>query len=193
MTKIVDARTLACPQPVVLTKKALEETDEVVTIVDNETARENVSRLGKSQGCEVSVKQKEDGIYLTLKKMEAVSVKEEPLSVAGLVLLLGSEIVGRGENYPLGNLLMQSFLHTIGGLASRPETIILMNNGVKLATEDSPVLGELRQLESQGIEIIACGTCLSRLQLSDKVAVGQVSNMYTIADTLLKAERVISL
>ncbi len=193
MTKIINARTLACPQPVVLTKKALDEADEVVMIVDNETARENVSRLGKSQGCEVAVEQKEDGIYLTLKKVEAVSAKGEPLSTVGLVLFLGAEILGRGENYPLGNLLMQSFLHTIGGLASRPGTIILMNNGVKLVAEDSPVLGELRQLEKQGIEIIACGTCLARLQLSDKVAVGQVSNMYTIADTLLKAERVISL
>jgi intracellular sulfur oxidation DsrE/DsrF family protein len=68
-----------------------------------------------------------------------------------------------------------------------------MNSGVKLVTNASPVLGELRQLETLGIEIIACGTCLSRLQLSDKVAVGQVSNMYTIADTLLRAEKIISL
>jgi len=88
---------------------------------------------------------------------------------------------------------MQSFLHTMGGLTSRPETIILINNGVKLVANDSLVIGELRQLESQGIEILACGTCLSRLQLLDKVAVGQVSNMYTIADTLLRAEKVVSL
>ena len=192
MTRIVDARNLSCPQPVVLTKKALERADEVVTIVDNETARENVSRLGKSQGCEVSVESKDDDIYLTLRKVEAGLVREES-QAAGTVLFLGSDIIGRGESLQLGNLLMQSFLHTVDGLTSRPETIILMNNGVKLVTEDSPVLGELRRLESQGIEIIACGTCLSRLQLTDKVAVGQVSNMYTIADTLLKAGRVISL
>jgi len=60
-------------------------------------------------------------------------------------------------------------------------------------TGDSLVLGELKQLESLGIEILACGTCLSRFQLTDKVAVGQISNMYTLADTLLKAERVVSL
>jgi intracellular sulfur oxidation DsrE/DsrF family protein len=88
---------------------------------------------------------------------------------------------------------MQSFLHTLGGLTSRPETIVFMNSGVTLVTDDSPVLGELRQLENQGIEILACGTCISRLQLADKVAVGQVSNMYTIADTLLRAEKIISL
>lgn len=188
--KIVDARNLPCPQPVVLTKKALEETDEVTTIVDNEAAQENVSRLGKNQGCKVSIEWKEDGIYLTLSKAGA---SKEELVKTGIVLFISSDILGRGENSQLGNLLMQSFLHTVGGLASRPETIIFINNGVKLVIEGSPVLGELRQLENQGIEILACGTCLSHLQLMDKVAVGQVSNMYTITDTLLRAEKGISL
>jgi selenium metabolism protein YedF len=113
-------------------------------------------------------------------------------SDTGIALFIGSDVLGRGDDYQLGSLLMQKFLHTVGSLTTRPETILLINNGVKLVTEDSPVLGELRQLESQGIEILACGTCLSRFQLTDKVAVGRVSDMYTIADTLLKAEKVVS-
>lgn len=193
MTKIVDARKMSCPQPVVLTRQALEEAEEVITIVDNEAARENVFRLGQRQGCQVSVEPKDDGIYLTLRKAVVGSTGEECQLASGIVLFISSDILGRGEDYQLGNLLMQSFLHTVGGLTSRPETIILMNNGVKLATEDSLVLGELRQMEGQGIEILACGTCLSRLQLIDKVAVGQVSNMYTIADIMLKAAKLISL
>lgn len=191
--KIVDARNLTCPQPVLLTVKALEETDEVTTVVDNETARENVTRLGESRGCEVSVESKEDGIYLTLRKAKAGPVREGPQSAAGIVLFIGSDVLGRGEDYQLGSLLMQKFLHTVGGLTSRPETIILVNSGVKLVTEDSLVVGELRQLEKQGIEILACGTCLARFQLTDKVAVGQVSEMYTIASTLLKAGKTVSL
>ncbi len=193
MAKIIDARNLSCPQPVVLTKKALEEVDEVITIVDNEAAQDNVSRLGKSQGCEVTVERKEDGIYLTLRKAGAGPVKQQCAVATGIVLFIASDVLGRGDNQQLGSLLMQSFLHTLGGLTSRPETIVFMNSGVMLVTDDSPVLGELRQLENQGIEILACGTCLSRLQLADKVAVGQVSNMYTIADTLLRAEKIISL
>lgn len=191
--KIIDARKLSCPQPVVLTMKALEETEEVLTIVDNETARENVARFGKSKGCDINIETKEDGIYLTLKKALARPAKEERLPATGIVLFISSDIIGRGENYQLGSLLMQSFLHTIAGFKSNPETIVLMNNGVKLVTEGSPVLEELKRLESQGIEILACGTCLSRLQLIDKVAAGQVSNMFTIADTLFKAGKVISL
>lgn len=193
MAKIVDARNLPCPQPVLLTIKALEEADEVTTIVDNETARENVSRLGNSQGCEVTIEQKGDGIYLTLAKKEAEPAKEELATQSGIVIFIASNILGRGENTELGNLLMHSFLNTLGGLNTKPESIIFMNNGVKLVVDDSLVVGELKQLESQGIEILACGTCLSRLNLTDKVAVGRVSNMYNLADTLLKAKKVISL
>ncbi len=193
MAKIIDARNLSCPQPVMLTMKALEEADEVTTVVDNEVARENVAQLGKSQGCDVSIEQKEDGIYLTLRKPKAEPAKKEPQSATGIVLFVGSDSLGRGEDDQLGSLLMQKFLPTVSGLTSSPETIILINNGVKLITEDSLVVGELRQLESQGIEILACGTCLTRFQLTGKVAVGQVSDMYTIADKLLKAEKTISL
>ena len=194
MTKIVDARNLPCPQPVILTSKALEEADEVTTIVDNETALENVSRLGNSRNHQVTVEHKDDGIYLTLVKKGVEPDKEAPSSVAsGMVLFISSDIIGRGENIELGNLLMHSFLNTLGALNLKPESIIFMNNGVKLVTEDSLVVGELKQLESQGVEILACGTCLSRLNLMDKLAVGQVSNMYTLADTLLKANKIISL
>jgi len=123
-------------------------------------------------------------------------VSETPTATAtnsGIVIFIGSNVIGRGENLELGKLLMQSFLNTLQSLPNRPETILFMNNGVKLVAEGSHVLGELKQLADSGIELLACGTCLSRLGLSDKVAVGQVSNMFTIADTMMRAMKVISL
>ncbi|MBI4187352.1 MAG: sulfurtransferase-like selenium metabolism protein YedF [Chloroflexi bacterium] len=192
MATIVDARNLPCPQPVMLTRKALEKGTEVVTIVDNQAARDNVTRLGQSEGCQVSVETRQDGIYLTLRKQQAGQTKEKA-PATGIVLFITSDVLGRGDDQQLGSLLMQSFLHTVGGLAASPETVLLINNGVKLATGDSPVLGELRQLEEQGAAVLACGTCLARFGLSDKVAVGEVSNMFIIADTLLKAGKIISL
>ena len=192
MTKIIDARNLSCPQPVVLTKNALEEVDEVVTIVDNEAARDNVSRLGKSQGCEVTVEQKDDGIYLTLKTTGDEPAKQQCAVTTGIVLFIASDVLGR-DDQQLGSYLMQSFLDTLGGLILRPETIIFINNGAKLVTKDSPVLEELLQLEDLGVDILACGTCLSHFELSEKVAVGKVSNMYNIADTLLRADKIVSL
>ena len=112
---------------------------------------------------------------------------------ADTVLFLGSDVIGRGGNYQLGSLLMQKFLHTVGGHGLKPKVITLMNEGVRLVVADSPVLGELRQLESQGVDILVCGTCLSRLGLTDNVTVGKVSNMYDITDAMLKAEKVVSL
>ena len=65
----VDARGLSCPVPVINTKKALEGSDKQITvIVDNATARDNVTRLAKSKKCAVSVEQKGNDYYLTLVK-----------------------------------------------------------------------------------------------------------------------------
>ena len=115
----------------------------------------------------------------------SIEEKDAHSFATGTVLFIASDTLGRGDNRSLGSLLMQSFLHTVSGLHAKPEAVLLINDGVKLVTDDSPVLGELRQLESQGIEILACGTCLSRFQLTDKVAVGQISNMYTIASKVI--------
>ncbi len=109
------------------------------------------------------------------------------------VIFLGSDIIGRGENTALGNLLMQNFLHNLNTLTDRPDAILLMNDGVRLAAGDSPVVGELKQLESRGTEILACGTCLARLGLTEKLAAGKVSNMHDITDRMLQADKVISL
>lgn len=119
--------------------------------------------------------------------------EEKPPLSGGIVLFIGSDVLGRGADGSLGSLIMLSFLNTVAALTVKPETIIFMNNGVKLVAEGSPVLGELGKLEGLGIEILACGTCLSRFQLTDKVAVGRVSNMFTLADTMLRAEKVIAL
>jgi selenium metabolism protein YedF len=193
MTRIVDARTLSCPQPVMLTKQALEESDEVVTIVDNATARENVTRFGQSEGCEVTVEEKDDGTYLTLVKKEPISAREEAKTDHGTVIVIASDMLGRGKSRPLGSLLIHSFLNTLGAFNSKPACILFMNDGVRLVTEDSVAVGELKQLEAQGVEILACGTCLSRLKLTDKLAVGQVSNMYDLTNIMLRANKVISL
>ena len=122
-----------------------------------------------------------------------MSKKEELVSAHGSVLFIGSDVIGRGEDHELGSLLMQKFLLEVGGRRAIPQTIILMNNGVKLVTEDSSIVEELKQLEDRGVDILACGTCLSRMQLTDKVAVGKVSNMSDITDILLQAAKVISL
>ncbi len=123
----------------------------------------------------------------------SVSPKKRRALNKGIVLLVASDTLGRGEDSSLGSLLIQKFLHTIPGLTTKPDTVIFMNSGVKLIAEGSAVLGELQLLKKQGIEMLACGTCLQRFALMDKIKAGRVSDMYTIADTILNAEKVISI
>jgi selenium metabolism protein YedF len=108
-----------------------------------------------------------------------------------LVLLVPSETMGRGDD-ALGQILIRSFCHVLTEITPRPDTIIFLNSGVKLATGASPVLADLQALAAQGVEILACGTCLGHYEIKDQVAVGQVSNMYTIAETLLRAGKVVN-
>ena len=114
-------------------------------------------------------------------------------AATGIVLLISSEFLGRGEKPELGSLLMGSFLNALDSLTVRPETVIFVNSGVKLVVGDSPAVEALRRLEAQGVELLACGTCLSRYELTDRVAVGQVSNMHVIADTLFQASKIVPL
>lgn len=193
MTKIVDARGLACPQPVVLTKKALEEVDQLTTIVDNVTARENVSRLARKENCEVEVEEKAEGIFLHLTKTGSKEADLAAVPMAGpTVVVVGGDCMGWGSE-ELGDILVRSFMHTLNEVESRPDKLTFFNSGVKLTVEGSEVLEDLKALEDGGSEILVCGTCLDYFQIKDKVAVGQVSNMYTIAETLLGAGRTVTI
>jgi len=194
MAYIVDARGLPCPQPVILTKKAIAEADEVTTIVDNETAMNNVSRLAKKAGFRVEVKEREGDFYLHLTK-EAPAAEEvcvAPAPAGPTVVFIPAYAIGRGPE-ELQEILIRAFLHTLNEVEPLPDAIIFINTGVKLTVEGSPVIEDLRALEEKGVEILICGTCLDYFGLKDKVALGTVSNMYTIAETLLKAGKVVSL
>ncbi len=197
MAKIVDARGLPCPQPVLLTRDALRESDAVTTIVDSDTARHNVTRMAERAGYTVRAEEREEGVYLHIARgaaaPEAAPAPAPTLSGGPLVLVVPSQFMGRGEHEELGQILIRGFLHTLNEVSPLPDVIIFFNSGVKLTVEGSPVLEDLRSLEAQGVQILICGTCLGYYGLKEKVAVGEVSNMYTIAETMLQAGRVVSL
>ena len=201
-SKRVDARGLPCPQPVILTRNALKEGGAVTAIVDNETAQHNVTRMAVKAGYTVEAEERDDGIYLRISggevrrgpSPEEASAQDAVSHAAGpLVLVVSSEFMGRGEHPELGTVLIRGFFHTLGEVEPRPDTILFFNSGVKLAVEGSPVLEDLCTLAGQGIEILACGTCLGYYELKEKLAVGEVSNMYTIAEMMLNAGKVVNL
>ena len=203
MRKEVDARGRACPEPVVLTKKALEEADEITVIVDNSTAEENVRRFAASRRCMVRVDHRDGESYLFIAKPlhggeptappdQAVAEAPRQAATGPMVLVIASDRMGRGDD-ELGAVLMRSFIHTLGETAQSPDTMVFFNTGVKLTVQGSEVLDDLRALCNGGVGMLVCGTCLDFLDLKNRIAVGQVSNMYDITETMLGAVKVIRL
>jgi selenium metabolism protein YedF len=196
--KTIDARGLACPQPVIGTRNALREASSILTIVDNEAAQQNVTRMAERSGASVAAEHKPDGIYLRITRESGASTEPrcEPSaapSAGPLVLVVPSEHLGRGEHEELGHILTRAFFHTLGEVEPVPDTVIFLNSGVKLVVDGSPVLEDLRVLVEGGAQILACGTCLGHYDLMNSVAVGAVSNMYTIAEAMLGAGRQVTL
>lgn len=201
--KEIDARGMNCPLPVIQTKKALEDIDEgiVTTIVDNEIAKENVSKLAKSMGLKVDIKQNSQGNYYIyiLKEEQTETADSEASNLQcgtdnkkDFIILITKDKLGEGSD-ELGAVLMSGYLYALTEASSYPSSIIFLNGGVKLTEEDSRVLEAIRILESGGIEILSCGTCLDYFELEDKLAVGSASNMFTIAEKLNDAGNTITL
>ena len=189
MTREVDARGLPCPRPVVETRKALQGMTEgtLTVLVDRADSSENVQRFARSQGCDVSVTDK-DGVYY-LEIVKRCDVKCAAMTTAS-VMMIGSDLLGTGDR-ALGERLMKSFLKTICDTEPKPVKMMFVNEGVKLTTEGSGVLDILESLEEDGVQILSCGTCLEHYDLIERLKVGLVTNMYDIVDSLVTADKVI--
>ncbi len=191
MKKEIDARGLACPQPVLMTKKAIEEGVDCVVIVDNEAARDNVCRMAKSQGCKADVEAREDDFCISITQGNNREEEKTAVTSTGpLVVVLPYNRMGHGDD-TLGDILIRGFFHTLGEISPRPDVLIFFNSGVKLTTEGSEVLKDIQTLEDSGISILVCGTCLDFFGLKEKIRAGIISNMYDIAETMLSAGKVV--
>lgn len=201
MAETIDCRGLACPEPVLRVKSALEAVPEgvVAVRVDDPAARENVRRFAESQGCTVEVRDEGQGWLLTAAKGFACEGAPEvgaAAQVAGgaalpTAVLLTSDRLGPEPE--LGQVLVRAFLNTLGQATRRPAKLLFLNRGVYLTTEGSQVLEVLAELERQGTEVLSCGTCLEFFGRKDALRVGKVSNMYDTVETLTGSYRVVSL
>ncbi len=194
----VDARGMTCPKPVICTKKALEENRGtiVTSIVDNETARENVLKFAKSQNMETNVMERDGLWYIDLyqNSLEASRevMPEKKPEYLDLVILVGTPHFGNGDR-ELGEILMKGYMYTLTETKPYPKALLFVNSGITLTLEDSPVLEHLRKLESEGVQILSCGTCLDYYKVKDKLAVGGVGNMYVIVELMNGARNSIRL
>lgn len=201
--KEVDCRGLACPQPVISAKKALDSMDRgtVVVVVDNETARENVTLFARNCGCGVEV-EKDGGNYRIaitrgspgepgdkpggqpagISGMQPGGVREEYRPREGrpsAAYLITSNLLGQGSP-DLGQVLMKSLMVSLNAAERPPRALLFLNSGVMLTCQGSPVLEQILSLASRGTEVISCGTCLDYYKLKDRLEAGRVGNMLEI-------------
>ena len=198
----VECRGEQCPIPVVKTIKAIgemKEADTVQTHVDNETAVQNLTKLAESKGFAVKSEKIEDKHFVVTMEVTApgaAAAAEEPVVSCipdrrgSTVYAFGTNVMGSG-NDELGATLMKGFIYAVSQLEELPKTMLFYNGGVKLTTEGSASLEDLKSLQAQGVEILSGGTCLNFYGLSEKLAVGEVTNMYTIVEKLNGASHIV--
>lgn len=182
----LDLRGLECPEPVIRTKKELDKEDvkEVVSVVDNEVARENLKKLAASMNCDAEVKEVGSDFEVTLKKREG-----EEASTSKVSFTNGDSVILFKQNYfgsdkELGKILIKSFIYTVEESGNLPDKMLFVNEGVKLVCEEGEILDDLKNLEEKGVKIAACGLCLDFFKLKESVKVGTITNMYDIYTTV---------
>jgi selenium metabolism protein YedF len=198
----VDARTLKCPQPLMMAKKALEGMragERLRVQIDNETARDNLMRFLRDNGM-TPVLSSEGGVYtIAVEKVldaaplgdtEAYCAPDRPL--AGPVIVLNHNGMGSGSE-ELGRVLLQACVFTLKDISPLPSVILCYNAGVLVAAEGAPTVPALADLVRRGVTLLLCGTCVDYYELKGKIAVGTISNMYEILQRVSTSERVITL
>ena len=193
----------ACPVPVVKTRKAVETikgAEVVETLVDNEIAVENLKKMAGQMGYQVKDQKLEEGKY-SVQIMVTEAEKTEniqadicdcrPTAASDKVVVIRSNVMGEGDP-ELGKVLIKGFIYALSQQEELPKTILFYNGGAYLTCEGSASLDDLKELEHRGVKILTCGTCLNFYGLSEKLKVGEVTNMYEIAATMSKASLIVS-
>lgn len=201
-TIVVNAVGEQCPIPVVKATRALRKMTEPGTLevhVDNEIAVQNLTRMAAGHKLaatseKLSEKEFVVSMEVTVPTGEA-PLEEPPLSCApdargNLVAVVDSAVMGHGSD-ELGKILMKGFLFAVSQLPELPKTMLFYNGGARLTCKGSDSLEDLKNLEAQGVEILTCGTCLNHYGLTEELAVGGVTNMYSIVEKLAGAGKVV--
>ncbi len=197
--KEIDARGLACPEPVLQTKTALQESDvqNIQIVVDNGASQQNVQRFLESQGFQTRLEQKGSDFVITGTSsgtfVEHVPVKTRSEQESSKIMVMcAADSMGSGDD-ELGRKLMVNCIRTLKEMGDDLWQLVFVNGGVKLTIDESDVLEDLQQLEQAGLTILVCGTCLDHFDLLEKKRVGVTTNMLDIVTAMQFSDKVINL
>lgn len=194
----LDCRGQACPHPVLKTKEIVDQEDvlQLTVLVDNDAARENVSRFLERAGYEVQVAARRGDFAVTGAKepeSAATSIEDtwEETAPRKILVLVGTDRLGTGDD-DLGKKLIASLLGTLKEMGRELWCLVLLNAGVKLAAAGSEVLASIQELAQDEVMVLVCGTCLNHFQLLEQKKVGETTNMLDIVTHMQLADKVIS-
>ena len=202
MEKKIDCMGMACPLPVINAKKAFEaftEDGTLTVLVDNETAVQNLTRLGEHNGFIVTSAQTGEKAFSVTMQVKAGAAKVAQMPEAlecvipakgGKVVVLSANRMGVGDE-KLGEKLMKAFVFALTSQDDVPDKVICYNSGAFLTTEDPDTVRDLKKLEEAGTTVMTCGTCLDFYGIKDRLQVGVVSNMYDIVEAQMQAATII--
>ena len=195
----LDCRGQACPHPVLKTKEIVDQGDvlQVTVLVDNDAARQNVSRFLERSGYEVQVAARGADLAVTGTRGQQSSAMPpedtwEQTAARKILVLVGTDRLGTGDD-DLGRKLIASFIGTLKEMGRELWCLVLLNAGVKLAVADSEMLTSIQELEKEGVMVLVCGTCLTHFQLLEQKQVGETTNMLDIVTHMQLADQVIPL
>ncbi|HCO50825.1 MAG TPA: sulfurtransferase-like selenium metabolism protein YedF [Oscillibacter sp.] len=199
----VNAMGDTCPIPVVKTKEAIRQLGAdggvVETLVDNDIAVQNLTKMANQKGYGVeSEKLGENEYRVTMTVGAGVDLPAEseetvcmvPTGQKNTVVVVAADHMGEGEG-ELGKNLLKAFLYALSQQESLPKTILFYNDGASLTCQGSLSLEDLKSMAERGVEILTCGTCLNFYGLTEKLAVGGVTNMYDIVEKQMAADLIV--
>ncbi len=186
---------LACPEPVLRTKKALEELEDdsiLEVVVNSVSSIENVKRFASKSGYESRVEELEGGktLITIIKGYECAIVPSKEENFLNKTVFVKTDKIGNGE---LGSTLMKSFLKTMLEFKALPKNLVFVNEGVFLTTKDEnlDLIENLKELEKRGVKIYSCGLCLNFYKIpAEELKVGEIGNAYDSVDMLLNTDAV---
>lgn len=204
MANEVDCRGMNCPAPVLQVRNVLESGTPVLVsvLVDNDAARQNVSRLLEHNNYQVKSELCGDDFRVIGTLKEGVTAKESLPPITSnklqnmgrkkIMVLITSSRMGHGDD-GLGDMLMFNFLKTLKEMLPELWRIAFVNSGVNFTADGSEAIPLLQELEGAGVQISACGACLAFFHILDKIEVGVVTNMLEIINQMKEADTVITL
>ncbi len=210
----VDLRGLICPEPVLRTKRLLDDAsiDKVEALVDGEVNVNNLNRLARSLKMQFASAPRDENFVVTIERRKSATdagsaaaptsghAHADPVSMkasstsqtqVGNVVFLGKDKFGDGDA-EFSTTLLNMFLQTMFESGQRPRALLMANTGVRLMTPDSPALKVLNDFKEAGCDVLACGLCVEFYGLKGKIPVEQITNMFAICEYMFAADKVIS-